>query len=143
MAKKKRHGLDRTSYNEYGDDMYGNFTNLTVARLPSSKSTPQSMVQSYLRPQVTKTKTADKVNRPGLNKGAEFGFLSAADPRFVDVTNPSRNTFNPDKRSASRSQERLLNSGSANNAEKAYYAGKKTIKTNARVTTKRTRTGGK
>jgi hypothetical protein len=141
---KKRLGLDRMSSDEYGENIYGIWRNLTVDRLPSSKSTPNSIIQSYAKRTTSKMKTADKVNRPGLNKGAGYGLIGLQDKKLTSVTNDRRGTFDVDPRGGDiTGRSGWIDSQRGVNAELAYNYGKKTIKTNARVKTKGTRKGGK
>lgn len=117
----KRPGLDKQSGDAY--DKYGRNKNL--GKLESSRTTPMGIVNSYAKRTQVKTVTADKVNRPGLNKGAGFGNINLQDPRF---TSPNakfpgslvNKQYNPMSGSSDRRGGNLFDPAGSDNASRNY-----------------------
>ena len=120
----KRPGLDKLANDAY--DKYGRNKNL--ATLPSARSTPMGIINSYAKRTQVKTVTADKVNRPGLNKGAGFGNMNLQDPKFTSsAVKISRGTqeklYNPNPGSSDRlGRTNLFDPAGRSNANMAYNA---------------------
>lgn len=117
----KRPGLDKQANDAY--DKYGKNKNL--ANLPSAKSTPMSIINSYAKRTQVKTVTADKVNRPGLNKGAGFGNINLQDPKFTSSRAKLPGSlvskqYNPTSGSSDRRGGNLFDPAGSTNAAREY-----------------------